>query len=261
MQLSGNVELQIGYSSRTQQARRISEDWVARNLYCLRCDSDEITPTSANTEACDFLCPECGHGYELKCKCGLFTSKIVDGAYPAMLRTIRANRTPTFLLMEYSRAWSITSLTAIHHSLITENSIVARRPLAPTARRAGWIGCSIVMPEIALDGKIPVIRNERAESHTAVRAAFERLERLSRLRPESRGWAATVLNLLRNIPGSSFSLADAYQFESDLKAIYPSNSNIRPKIRQQLQVLRDAGIVKFLDRGKYQLLRPATVVQ
>ena len=35
---------------------------------------------------------------------------------------------------------------------------------------------------------------------------------------------------------------------------YPDNNNVKAKICQQLQVLRDAGILKFLVRGKYELV-------
>ena len=45
---------------------------------------------------------------------------------------------------------------------------------------------------------------------------------------------------------------DVYQFESRLATLHPDNHNIRAKIRQQLQVLRDMGYIKFLDRGHYQ---------
>ncbi|MBN9615450.1 MAG: hypothetical protein J0G35_07735 [Acidobacteriales bacterium] len=255
MQLYGSIELLTGYASRTQQARRISEDWVARHAYCLRCESGELTPTPANTETCDFVCPQCDHGYELKSKCGAFTTRVVDGAYGAMLRTIRANRTPTFLLLEYSRDWSITGFTAIHHSLITESSIVARKPLAATARRAGWVGCSIVMPEIAVDGKIPIIINERIEPPAQVRGSFRKLESLSQLSHERRNWAAIMLNLIRKLPEDSFKLSDVYKFEDQLKLIFPGNNNVKPKIRQQLQVLRDAGILTFLGGGKYRFAR------
>jgi len=184
----------------------------------------------------------------------MFTTKVLDGAYGSMLKTIRENRTPTFLLLEYSTDWSITGFTAVHHSLITEKSIVARKPLALTAKRAGWIGCSIVMPTIAVDGKIPIVRNNRIESPGVVRASFRKLENLSHLPYERRSWAATLLNLIRKLPEGSFKLADAYEFEGELKLIYPENNNIKPKIRQQLQILRDAGILVFLGEGRYQLV-------
>lgn len=155
----GNRELSLNYQSSAQKARRVSEDWVARNSYCLACRSDALTQTTPNTKSRDFICSHCNHAYELKSKCGSFGSKVLDGAYGAMIETIQANRTPTFLLLEYSPDWSIDCLTAIHHSLITEKSIIARKPLSAGARRAGWVGCNIVMPSIASDGKIHLVRD------------------------------------------------------------------------------------------------------
>jgi type II restriction enzyme len=45
-----------------------------------------------------------------------------------------------------------------------------------------------------------------------------------------------------------------YSFERELAAIYPGNHNIRAKVRQQLQVLRNAGFIEFLGNGSYRLL-------
>jgi type II restriction enzyme len=50
-----------------------------------------------------------------------------------------------------------------------------------------------------------------------------------------------------------FELDDVYRFEQRLGALYPGNNNVRPKIRQQLQVLRDHGYLEFLGRGRYRL--------
>jgi type II restriction enzyme len=41
--------------------------------------------------------------------------------------------------------------------------------------------------------------------------------------------------------------------EKSLMQIFPGNRNIRPKIRQQLQVLRDMGILIHLSRGEWML--------
>ena len=35
---------------------------------------------------------------------------------------------------------------------------------------------------------------------------------------------------------------------------YPNNNNVKAKIRQQLQVLRDAGILTFLTPGHYEIV-------
>ena len=50
-----------------------------------------------------------------------------------------------------------------------------------------------------------------------------------------------------------FTLVEVYAQEARLAALYPGNNTIRPKIRQQLQVLRDRGWLAFGDRrGTYR---------
>jgi len=67
-----------------------------------------------------------------------------------------------------------------------------------------------------------------------------------------RGWTLDVLTAIRRLRRSEFSLADAYSFEGDLAKLHPDNHNVRPKIRQQLQVLRDLGFLEFLGNGQYK---------
>jgi type II restriction enzyme len=217
--------------------------------------SDNLLPTAANTRTKDFVCPQCSHGYELKSKRGVFGSRITDGAFSAMMATIREGRTPSLLLLEYSPNWEVRDLTAVHHSLITQDCIEERKALGPTARRAGWIGCNIILPKIALEGRIPLVTAGNAQSREAPRTAFARLQFLSEIPAKRRGWTASLLNLLRQLSGDRFSLSDAYLFETHLAKLYPENSNVRPKIRQQLQVLRDAGIIRFEARGLYKFVK------
>jgi type II restriction enzyme len=66
-----------------------------------------------------------------------------------------------------------------------------------------------------------------------------------------RGWALDVYRIVDKLKSPIFELGDIYAFEADLKNIYPQNKNIRPKIRQQLQVLRDLGLITFAGKGKY----------
>jgi type II restriction enzyme len=60
--------------------------------------------------------------------------------------------------------------------------------------------------------------------------------------------------MIRNIGADAFSLDDLYRRELDFSEAYPMNQNVRAKIRQQLQVLRDLGYVEFRGRGTYRLL-------
>ncbi len=61
--------------------------------------------------------------------------------------------------------------------------------------------------------------------------------------------------MLRSLQKQVFTLKDAYSFEARLALIHIRNRHIRPKIRQQLQVLRDLGYLEFMGRGIYRWAR------
>lgn len=69
------------------------------------------------------------------------------------------------------------------------------------------------------------------------------------------GWLLSVFECIEKIGRPEFTLADAYAFEAHLNRLYPMNQHIRPKIRQQLRVLRDPGVLEFRGPGRYKLLR------
>jgi type II restriction enzyme len=66
----------------------------------------------------------------------------------------------------------------------------------------------------------------------------------------SRGWTSDVLAIVDRLL-NEFTLADIYAYERSLKELHPSNMNIKPKIRQQLQVARDMGLIAFRGQGRY----------
>jgi len=68
------------------------------------------------------------------------------------------------------------------------------------------------------------------------------------------GWKLEVFKCAQSIPNQVFSLKEINKFEHQLKEIYPSNNHITDKIRQQLQNLRDLGLVEFLGNGNYKKL-------
>jgi type II restriction enzyme len=70
---------------------------------------------------------------------------------------------------------------------------------------------------------------------------------------EARGWLLEVMKVVDAIGRSEFTLTDVYAGELQLQALFPGNWNVRPKIRQQLQVLRDQGYLDFLGNGTYRL--------
>jgi type II restriction enzyme len=57
----------------------------------------------------------------------------------------------------------------------------------------------------------------------------------------------------RTLNKTPFTNDDAYALEKHLSALHPDNKNVRPKIRQQLQVLRDLGLLTHDRPGLWRL--------
>lgn len=242
------------YKSASQRARISSESWGARNLYCLCCDSSRLAPLPGNTPAFDYRCPQCDTGFQLKSSAKPFGRRLLDGAYSKMRAAILHEGTPHFLLMSYALdSLRIQNLLCIPDFALTESVLEKRKPLAATARRAGWVGCNILLDRIPADARISIVKENHAVAPEEVRRAYRRLQPLASLKLEKRGWTLDVLNVVRSLNKSEFHLAEVYAFDQRLLELHPKNSHIRDKIRQQLQVLRDLGLLTFLGDGSYRL--------
>lgn len=64
-------------------------------------------------------------------------------------------------------------------------------------------------------------------------------------------WQDDMKNLLQGLP-EEFTLSDVYLFDRDLGQIHSENQNVRAKIRQVLQQLRDKGEITFVSDGVYR---------
>lgn len=90
----------------------------------------------------------------------------------------------------------------------------------------------------------------------------------------TRGWTLDVLKVVRALlqsrsqesevrrqetggteraPGE-FTLAEVYAFADTLRRLHPQNLHVHDKIRQQLQRLRDLGLLEFVGQGNYRLV-------
>lgn len=254
MNLSCDLSLAERYKSESQRARVLTESWFARNVYCLACDADEVRQTSANTKATDFICPKCKHRYELKAVKKSNPKSIPDGAFETMLQKVTTGEAPTLCLLERTPDWHVRGLTAIHSSFLMPAMIVARPPLGPEARRAGWVGCNIRLDGIETDGEVDVISKGVVQPEKEVRRRFQRFLPLAGKSADARGWTLLTLRLVRGMGMKEFSLADIYKLEGQFGKAYPGNRHVRDKIRQQLQILRDLGLLAFEGRGEYRLL-------
>jgi type II restriction enzyme len=249
-----DVSVGYPYTSPSQRARVISELWFRSFAFCLSCTANCLVPTTANTRASDFLCPDCNRTYELKAFKVRPKRNLVDGAFNTLMSLILAGNAPTLMLLERTGNWDVLNLIAIHSTFLTPSVVVARKPLSPLARRAGWVGCNIRLDLIASDAKIAVVQDGKLSDRNEIRSAFRRFEPLEEIRPLARGWTTLTFQTIRSLGRRSFSLDDLYAKEKSFSAIYPNNRNTRAKIRQQLQLLRDLGYLEFCGQGNYELL-------
>ncbi len=242
------------YKSASQRARVGTESWGSANFFCPVCDSPHLNVAPHGTPTLDYSCPKCDSPFQLKSQSKPFGAKILDSAYSQMKRAILSDRTPNLYLLHYDMtAWAVRTVILIPHFAFALSAIERRPPLAPTARRAGWVGCNILLSKIPQDARIPIIENGTARSATEVRRAYRRLRPLEKLNVETRGWTLDVLNVVRSINKPEFLLSDVYAHTDQLSKLHPDNRHVRDKIRQQLQVLRDLGLLTFLGPGEYRL--------
>ena len=242
------------YKSPSQRVRVATETWGSENLYCPNCAEDRLDSTPPNTPTVDYVCRECKSIFQLKSQASPLSIRIVDAAYSSMRDAIRANRTPNLFVMHYDKKeWSVSNLILIPNFAFSMSAIEKRKALGPEARRAGWVGCNILLSRIPDDAKIPIVAEGFAVGTSEVRKQFARLRPLGRLAVENRGWTLDVLNAVRGLGMSKFALSHVYAVESSLSKLHPHNRHVRDKIRQQLQVLRDLGLLVFLKRGHYRL--------
>jgi type II restriction enzyme len=208
-----------------------------------------------NQPVADFYCSNCHEDYELKSKQNTLGAKIVDGAYSTMIERLTSSNNPNFFLLNYD----LINLEVINFLVIPKHFFVPeiiekRNPLAPTARRAGWVGCNIILKNIPQTGKIFFVRNKQVEAKEKVLANWKKTLFLREEKEIlAKGWLLDVMRCVDKLGKKEFRLNDMYTFENELSRLHPENRHIKDKIRQQLQFLRDKNYLDFVSRGHYRL--------
>lgn len=250
----GFREPQRAYDSGSQRAKVWTEQWVADNLYCPNCGNPSISQMPPNLPVADFLCISCEDQFELKSQKKPFGSRLANGAYATKRERLQSATNPNLILLNYDvddRA--VRNVSVIPKHFFVTDVVQERKPLSASARRAGWIGSNILLDRIPESGRIAIVRQGIAVPREDVLAAWRSTRFLRQQSLANRGWLLEVMRSIEMIGRREFSIEDVYAFEHALSGIYPNNQNVRPKIRQQLQVLRDHGFIAFLGNGKYYL--------
>ncbi len=231
----------------------MTEQWLENNVYCLNCDNSNLSAFENNRPVADYFCSSCHEEFELKSKVGTnIGTKIVDGAYSTMMNRVTSNNNPSLFFMNYcNKNWKVNNLVIIPKYYFVADIIEKRKPLSATAKRAGWVGCNINFSKIPSVGKIYLIKNSQWQNKQDVQQKWQQTYFLKSQSVEAKGWLLDLIVCIEKIPYKDFTLSQVYEFEAYLQQAHPNNYHIKEKIRQQLQVLRDRGLIRFLGSGKY----------
>ncbi len=250
-----DTRLVAGYKSNSQRIRVMSEEWVCNNLFCPCCGNSRILRQRNNNPVGDFICDKCGEEFELKSKESHFGRKIVDGAYSTMIQRIESRNNPHLFILAYSDDFVVNDFVLIPKFFFVPSIIEKRKPLADTARRAGWVGCNILIGDVPKQGRIGIIEGRTFRDSCDVVENYQKVKELQINSLDGRGWLYDVLNCVNSVKGDTFMLSDIYKFVPVLRELHKGNNNIEAKIRQQLQFLRDKGFLIFMGKGRYKKIQ------
>ena len=242
------------YRSVPQKVRLLTENWAKDNLFCPNCGG-MLEKYPNNQPVADLQCTSCTEDFELKSTSGKIRTVIPDGAYATMLKRLLSKTNPNLFLLEYdSIRWSVNNLFVIPKYYFTPDIVQKRTPLSQTARRAGWQGCNLAVGRIPNSGRIPLVIDRVTQPVSDVLAAWTKTKFLKDLpNDQAKSWLLKTMSCVDQLAKKRFKLREIYAFELQLRDTFPRNQHIREKLRQQLQVLRDRGYLRFLGQGLYEL--------
>src|SRR6202165_3751344 len=190
----GFEESQSSYSSGSQNARTWTEAWVSAWAYCPHCGNVKISSFPNNSPLADFFCSSCNEEFDLKGQKGKFGTRVVDGAFKTKCERLAASNNPNLFLMNYDlKSLAVVNLFIVPKHFFVRETIEERKPLALTARRAGWIGCHLLLSQIPPSGKVFIVRDGQILPKGTVLAQWNKTRFLREEPAEARGWLIEVM--------------------------------------------------------------------
>lgn len=242
------------HTSTSQKIRVITEAWTQENIFCPIC-WQPLSQYPNNTPVGDFFCKSCQEDFELKSKQWTFWKKITDGAYRTMMERLKSAQNPNFFGLNYTKEYEVFNFFVVPKHYFTPVIIEERKPLSSTAKRAGWIGCNILLDPIPESGKIFYVKEGKNLSKWQVLENWNKTSFLQETwNLETKGWLLDVMRCIDMLWKDVFSLKEIYEFELHLSQLHPENNHIPDKIRQQLQKLMVHWYIERLENGIYKKL-------
>ncbi len=256
MKISMDISVAEDYNNSSQIARVVTENWFENEMYCPNCQSNGLKSLPNNTKVKDFTCPECDEDFQLKARSRSFGNKITSAAYEPQIESIKEGDFPNLSLLTYdSDDYFVKDLKIVPGYFVTLDLVKSRKPLSNSARRSGWVGSKILLGDLPEEAFLYLIKEGEIKDRKKVREQWEQFHFMKNQSLSFRGWTSDVWKCVGNLGKKEFTLQEMYEFEKHLQELHPENDHVKDKIRQQLQKLRDEGVIEFVDNnGKYRIL-------
>ncbi len=255
MNLTFQTSLSTSYKNNSQKIRVMSENWTLENWFCPNCGS-KLSELENNKKVSDFLCENCLENFEQKASKHKFKWKVISSEYYTLIKRLEDRSKPHFFFLHYiDIKYSVEDFFVVPKYFFVADIIEKRKPLSKNAKRAGWTGSNILFDRIPNSWKIYYVENWKEISKEKVLEKWQKTAFLKEIKKDNlKGWILDIMNIIESLNKKEFNLKEIYVFEKDLKILHPENKNIKAKIRQQLQFLRDKWYLEFLERWKYKVL-------
>jgi Dam-replacing family/Dam-replacing HTH domain len=239
----GFEETQSSYSSGSQSARAWTEAWVSAWAYCPHCGNAKISSFPNNSPLTDFFCTSCSEEFELKSQKGKFGAKVLDGEFKIKCERLAASNNPNLLLMNYDlKSLAVVNLFIVPKHFFVREIIEERKPLAVTARRAGWIGSRILLDRVPESGKIHIVQGGIVRAKELVLAEWQKTLFLRNESPETRGWLLDVMNCVESLGKRDFTLDEIYAFERISVISTRATRTSNPRYASSFNICATAGL-------------------
>ena len=256
MNLTFQKSLSTPYKNNSQKIRAMSEVWTEQNIFCPNC-GEKLSGLENNKKVSDFLCENCLENFEQKASKKKFKWKVISSEYYTLIKRLKEKNKPHFFFLHYiDLKYSVENFFVVPKYFFVSEIIEKRKPLSSTARRAGWTASNILFDRIPNSWKIYYIEDGKEISKKKVLEKWQKTAFLKDIKKDNlKWWILDIMNCVESLNKKEFNLKEIYAFEKDLKILHPENKNIKAKIRQQLQFLRDKWYLEFLEkRGNYRVL-------
>jgi len=137
------------------------EEYIKNNIKCIRCKNSNFVKCKTNEKSKDLICLECNQKYQIKAKCVTQKQinniilkkqfKTIGGEYSTTINNINENINYIIIIYEKT-SYDIKNILYIKNEYINTECIIPRNPLSPTAKRAGWQGCNIILNNFEIIG-------------------------------------------------------------------------------------------------------------